>query len=306
MRSSLTASIELTFSFLSVLFIVDQFMGCFHLSLLLFDRMQFNLVLLSASDSSDLGRLDYASLSRQALMEIFIEGIENREIICGSAEEPEDIEQWRGFAYSEEQPSDTVEKHFIIRWVYLGLVGTIDLQWLPSTVQSLEIKYNKLTGSLNLTALPPSMQFLGIATNAFSGEIDLCHLPVGIKVLNLSNNQLSGSLNLEKLPQSIQALYLYTNRFTGSVCLQHLPPQLGNLAVSRNELSGAVDLTRLPVAMTVLWLEQNNLEGKTDFSHLPDALEQLDVSHTNLFGEIRARPGRTRFYIEHSNVQLIQ
>ena len=55
--------------------------------------MSLPSILLITADSSHLGRLDYASLSTQSLMEIFIEAIENREVICGSAEEPEDIEK---------------------------------------------------------------------------------------------------------------------------------------------------------------------------------------------------------------------
>ena len=43
-----------------------------------------------------LGRLDYASLSQQALMEMVIEGIANKEKICGDADEPKDIEEWKG------------------------------------------------------------------------------------------------------------------------------------------------------------------------------------------------------------------
>ena len=54
--------------------------------------MQFHSIFLIAADISLLGRVDKASLSTQTLMEIFIEGIENRELICGSTEEPSDIE----------------------------------------------------------------------------------------------------------------------------------------------------------------------------------------------------------------------
>ena len=44
--------------------------------------MTFALVFLNTADPS-LGRLDYASLSQQALMEMVIEGIANKEKICG-------------------------------------------------------------------------------------------------------------------------------------------------------------------------------------------------------------------------------
>ena len=145
--------------------------------------MQINFIFFIAADTSHLGRLDYASLSTQALMEILIEGIENREVICGSQETPDDVEQWTGLEYTEEETTDEVETHFDIEWCNLELVGTIDLHWLPQTVDSLDISENKLRGSLNLTALPLSIQWLSFDDNAFSGEIDLCHLPAEIKEL---------------------------------------------------------------------------------------------------------------------------
>ena len=56
---------------------------------------EIRIALLEAVDSS-FGRLDYASLSQQALMEMVIEGIANKEKICGDANEPNDIEEWEG------------------------------------------------------------------------------------------------------------------------------------------------------------------------------------------------------------------
>ncbi|KNH08124.1 hypothetical protein XU18_1290 [Perkinsela sp. CCAP 1560/4] len=57
--------------------------------------MRFALLLLGTVDSS-LGRLDYASLSQQALMDMVIDGITNKEVICGDPDEPTDIEEWKG------------------------------------------------------------------------------------------------------------------------------------------------------------------------------------------------------------------
>ena len=280
--------------------------SCSHRSLLKFLEMQFQSIFLTAADSSHLGRLDYASLSTQALMEILIEGIENREVICGSRQEPADIDEWRGVEYLQKQPVDISEKYFNIRWFNLGLVGTIDLQWLPPTIILFIVFRNRLSGSLNLAGLPPSMLVLDLSCNEFSGEIDLCHLPTEIKELKLVHNQLSGSLNIEKLPQSIETLYLGDNHFSGTVCFRYLPAGLQNLSVSNNKLSGVVHLTHVPVKMKYLWLSMNNFEGETDFSQLPAGLSALDVSATNLSGEIVVGNRVTDFDTEDSNVQLIQ
>ena len=268
--------------------------------------MLFHSSFFTAADTSHLGRVEKASLSTQTLMELFVEGIENKERICGNAEEPADIDEWTGFVHSEEQPTDEAEKQFNIDWSYLLLVGTVDLQWVPPTVIVLDISDNELGGSLNLTALPQSSQKLDLHSNHFSGEIDLCHLPAEIEVLDLSENKLSGSLNLERLPLSIRELRLNYNRFSGTMCLRKLPRGFVDLSVGGNELSGSVDLTALPVTMNSLRLYKNNFEGKTDFSQLPEILNFLDVSYTNLSGEIVVGNQRAYFSVEHSNVQLIQ
>ena len=268
--------------------------------------MQLYSIFLTAADTSYLGRVAKSSLSTQTLMEIFFAGIENREVICGSGEEPAEIEKWEGFEYCHEQPTNYTEKHFKIAWTGRKLVGSIDLQWLPLTLSSLQASRNKLGGSLNTNALPPSIQVLDLCFNELSGEIDLRHLPAKIKALFLSKNQLSGSLNLEKLPQSIEVLYLACNHFSGSVCFRHLPASLQELSVGENDLFGMVDLTRLPVTMNSLWLHSNYFEGKTDFSELPESLEKLYVSYTNLSGKIIARNGETFFDVENSNVELVQ
>ena len=284
----------------------EKFRILFRLSSSFNSKMNLRLALLSTADTSHLGRVDHASLSTQTLMEIFIEGLENRDVICGSTEEPNDIDQWRGFAYCPEQPADAAEKQFKIEWCSLNLMGTIDLRWLPRTVVSFIIWESKLSGSLNLTALPPSIQRLDLSFNAFSGEIDLCYLPVKIETLHLGRNQLSGSLNLEKLPQSLQVLYLNSNRFSGTVCLRHLPPSLQRLAVNENELSGTVELTNLPAGMSFLLLFKNAFSGETDFSQVPQGMQMLNVQHTSLCGKIvKQRNQNTNILVDGSNVQVL-
>ena len=43
-----------------------------------------------------LGRVDNESLPQQALMEMVIYGIKNKEAICGNPDEKKDIEEWKG------------------------------------------------------------------------------------------------------------------------------------------------------------------------------------------------------------------
>ena len=64
--------------------------------------MRFELVFLDALDSS-LGRVDHESLSQQALMEMVIEGITNKRKICGDADEPNGIEEWKRVTVEDEE-----------------------------------------------------------------------------------------------------------------------------------------------------------------------------------------------------------
>ena len=102
--------------------------------------MTFELLFLDAVDPS-LGRLDYASLSQQALMEMVIEGITNKEKICGDADEPKDIEEWKGVKIED---GEVVK----IEWVYCWLMGPLCVEWLPSSVKELSVSENSLAGRL--------------------------------------------------------------------------------------------------------------------------------------------------------------
>ena len=62
--------------------------------------MTFELLFLHAVDPS-IGRVDRASLPQQALMEMLIEGITNKEKICGHVDEPRDIEVWKGVSIED-------------------------------------------------------------------------------------------------------------------------------------------------------------------------------------------------------------
>ena len=99
--------------------------------------MKFELVFLDTVDPS-LGRLDYTSLSQQALMEVVIEGITNKEKICGDADEPKDIEKWKGV---EIEDGEVVA----MDWHEFDIGGSLHLEWLPSSVRDLVANGNQLT-----------------------------------------------------------------------------------------------------------------------------------------------------------------
>ena len=191
--------------------------------------MRFELVFLDAVDPS-LGRVDLESLPQQALMEMVIEGIANKEKICGDVDEPKDIEEWKGVTVEDEEV-------VVIDWDRCKLEGSLYLEWLPSSVRRFLVGSNNLTGTLNSASLPTSIKSIYLGYNAFTGPIDLGRLPESMKGLHVQYNQLSGSLKLGSLPGTLTDFDAIGNEFSGSVDLTKLPAALVNLNLHKNQLS---------------------------------------------------------------------
>ena len=261
----------------------------------------FAFHLFSCIDQS-LGRIDRASLSTQTLMELFIDGITNKELICGSAEHPKDLSEWHsGITLNDSNEVTSIAMSYV--WIE----GSIELNWLPPTVERVVLPENYLTGSLDLTCLPDGCTFVDLSGNRFSGTIDLTALPNGMKRMDLSWSRLSGTLNLEHLPSSMEGLEISSNAFTGTISLVRLPQSLRELDVGGNKLSGNLNLTQLPPELRSPILCDNNFEGWTDFSQLPKALGFLTVENLpNVSGEISVA-GRelSGVYTDGSGVRLV-
>ena len=197
--------------------------------------------------SSHLGRLDYASLSQQTLMELLIEHIEEKAKI--RQEDGSDIDNWDGIDCNEDGNVTLID------WFRLDLHGKIDLQWVPSTVIDFSVSSNWLKGSA-----------------------DISHLPTELESLFLDENSFSGTLDLTALPDCLERLNAFENKFSGSICLTCLPSNLGFLKLSKNSFSGTLDLTSLPDTLAHLDLSKNEFHGCVDFSSLPDSLSVLYLS----------------------------
>ena len=125
--------------------------------------MRFELVFLESVDPW-FGRVDRASLPQQALMEMVIDGIANKQKICGDANEPKDSEEWIGVTVEDEEVVS-------IRWRQFKLEGSLHLEWLPSSVMEFDATDNNLTanptkGHLSVVGWT-STPVLGEAKNLF-------------------------------------------------------------------------------------------------------------------------------------------
>uniref|UniRef100_A0A7S4UQ14 Leucine-rich repeat protein n=1 Tax=Paramoeba aestuarina TaxID=180227 RepID=A0A7S4UQ14_9EUKA len=234
--------------------------------------------LVLSSDSATLGRLDYASLSQQTLLEMVIDGITFKQYICREDEGTSEIQNWIGLTFNNED-----ETLIEVDWSETNtdgpLEGSISLEWLPATVKKFDLRVNRVEGSANLTHLPEALKSLDLSENHFAGEIKLDSLPEHIEELLLHENVLTGPLNLTSLPDSLRELNLGGNHFSGSVDLTGLPESMKILVLAENQLSGAINLMHLPHQFSGLLLAGNKFEGETDFSKIPQSMEDLDITN---------------------------
>ena len=160
-----------------------------------------------------LGKVDKASLPQQTLMELVLVTITDKEEICGPTENVCDIFQWEGVRLNEN--GNVIE----VNWFMRGLQGTVEVGWLPPTVERFNCSSNDLTGTLNLTSLPPPLRDFFLGWSKFYGAINLKHLPAKIHQIFLCQNRLTGTLCLKTLPHSLAYLVLSKNGFTGGISL---------------------------------------------------------------------------------------
>mmetsp|Transcript_15807 Transcript_15807/g.24678 ORF Transcript_15807/g.24678 Transcript_15807/m.24678 type:complete len:225 (-) Transcript_15807:55-729(-) len=184
-----------------------------------------------------LGKVDKSTLSQQTLMELLIQDITNREILCGDVDDPSDISDWSGVTVSSK--GEVKEIH----WSYAAykgnkIYGHLAIEYLPGTVTCLRAGYNALEGTLPLTDLPPEMDSL-----------------------HAGNNKLSGTLNFEHLPNTLDMIHLFFNAFSGTISLVRLPPKMRYLIISNNPISGETDFSRLPESLMHFDVSRTDLSG---------------------------------------------
>uniref|UniRef100_A0A7S4PA33 Leucine-rich repeat protein n=1 Tax=Paramoeba aestuarina TaxID=180227 RepID=A0A7S4PA33_9EUKA len=234
--------------------------------------------LLYSADSA-LGKVTRDSLPHHTLLELLSEGfINGTDGFIRDKVAVVEIEQWKKL---------TIDKNgnvTSITWMHFlspnNIEGTIDLNFIPPTVEVFNISFNKISGSISLIALPTALRGLKLNSNMFSGSVDLTLLPEHLQTLWLDSNKLSGTVDLTSLPKEIKWITLF-----------------------QNALVGEPDFTQLPESLQILDISETNIEGTPDFSKIPDSLELFDVANTRLSGSIVVQ-GNLLFKAAGSNVQV--
>ena len=75
-------------------------------------------------------------------MEMLIAGIENRDIVCGSRDEPKDVAEWIGVSF---QGGCVIA----VNWWFCHLLGRLDAEYMPATIVDFQAGYNKLKGNID-------------------------------------------------------------------------------------------------------------------------------------------------------------
>ena len=192
--------------------------------------------LLFSLDSS-LGKVSYRLLSDQTLMEMLIEGFD-----------------------------DKIKKHYQdSEGTYLNVCKCSGIACdSDERVIKINVDSENSSGSLELGCVPPNVKVLGINSwgkSELTGSVDLTHLPDVMESLCVSGNQLTGEIDLTRLPGEMESVYLDNNHFTGEIDLAHLPHEMEYLYLSRNRLSGSLFIWNLPPRMSFIDMRFNHFNA---------------------------------------------
>ena len=228
-----------------------------------------------------LGRLDYHSLSDQALMEMLISGMdeEDQEYYQDGNDNFLDVCEWSVVTCTDERVTSVNvrykefgETQFLFRFIppnvshFQGegsnLHGTLDTAELPQVLLDFNVADNELHGTLNWKGLPQKLETLMIDENNFCGSLALSDLPRSLKDFEACNNQFSGEISLNDLPPALEELWLYGNLLTGSIHIEKLPESIRNISLGGNSLSGDFCMDTFPASLSHLDVSKNAFSAK--------------------------------------------
>ena len=236
------------------------------------------LPLAIASVDPTLGRLDYDSLSDQALMEMFVSHLseESTKKFKDGNGEFMDISEW-----------PDVESHArdgqVLKLNWLGgisnvLSGELSFDFIPTKIQRIDIhSHPRLVGTVQTIHLPASLAHLGIFCTQMHGPFDMTKLPKNLQVCDIAENRFSGSCVLSALPSTLTLLDARRNKFSGSIDITKLPLGFESLSLSFNQLTGEVTFTDLPESLEYIFLHCNIFSGSVVIEKLPAKMKQLTL-----------------------------
>ena len=229
-----------------------------------------------------LGRLDYDSMSDQALMEIVVGAVEKREmrLFQDGSGNFKDVCAWPGIECEGDSGGQRVVS------VDAGIVVCTDAQFpfyfIPPLVRVFAMSHAKLHGTLSTSHLPSKLEDFSVSNNALHGSINCKDFPRCMTYINISANAFCGSCQLGDLPDSLKVFAADSNQFCGEIALDSLPEALKHLDVSDNNLVGPIHINRLPPGIDYINLSDNCFSGSFRLMVFPQNLSEIDVRGNKL------------------------
>ena len=224
-----------------------------------------------------LGRLDYASLSDQALMEMLVDGM---------AEKDKNSFQDANGNYTDISTWPLVRlrnDHVVQMGFWTRNIGDrqFPFELIPPLVEHCALYQTSVNGTLDTKVLPRTLLRFDVTENKLHGELNFPAFPRGLKEIIICYNQFSGSCALHDLPDELVRFDAMSNNFGGEVALNDLPSTLERLFLKRNNLSGQIAIDRLPAPMQFLDLGENKFYGDFRMMVFPPDLRcvSLDDNH---------------------------
>ena len=207
-----------------------------------------------------MGQLDLSGISDQAIMEAFIDGLNDtsKQQFKTSDGQYKDVCKWNGILCNgrrqvKEIMWDSTKQHYFI------LVGKLSFVNFSAHIKSISIiccdpgdeKMQVQFVESDTSSLPIGMKWFHVE-NAWIKSLNLRRLPSGLRALQAIDCGIHGSCCLKALPRRLQGLFLSYNYLKGTICLDRLPSTLLQMDLSINDLSGTINLRSLPSALSAL------------------------------------------------------
>ena len=241
--------------------------------------------------SNDLGRLEYNELSQQALMEMFVEGLNSKAIFQDANGFYTDITAWIGVECNEDGEVTAICWHTAP--AEGALSGTLFYEFLPKTVREIQISEKPITGSIDFAQMPLQLTELYIwETQSVGRALESTSYPPNLAIVDISTNKLTGSIITSAFPPTLVEMLAYENDFEGTLALQDLPRQMSVLSAAKNKLWGTIDFAGLPESLKELDLYENSFTDIVSMQDLPSGLEELQLydNRLNLMPELCVWP----------------
>ena len=147
-----------------------------------------------------LARPDKDSMPQQILMEILVGDFDDKKCFREKEGEFQDITLWDVVMFNKQGEVDSIdwaaELQFDEDYNADGPVGTggsIDLQWIPSSVTSFTASRLHLTGTIDTTSLPRELTFFFFGVNRMNGTFHTMGHPRKLCRVSVAENRLSAN-----------------------------------------------------------------------------------------------------------------